>query len=102
MISRSVIRAWHDSQAHQRQHLLRADAAAVEGRDLGLDAAAGYLGQMAPPERFLIPDVLADIGQAADDLEAKRLLRCGLGCRHPGRQRGQDGQEHQPEPLPKR
>ena len=71
----------HDAEAQQLQHLLAADAAAVEGHDLRMHAPGGDLRHAPHPEGRLVPVILLHAGEAADDVEF--YTRIGLARMRP-------------------
>ena len=65
----------HHAEPHQLQHLLAADAAAVEGHDLCMHAATGDFRNALGPERRLMRVILLDAGEAADNLKLHERVR---------------------------
>jgi hypothetical protein len=64
-----------DAELDEAQHLLTLDAGAVEGDDLGGRAAAAQRLQLLRPERLLVPRVLVELAEAADDAQVLDRLR---------------------------
>ena len=90
------------TELHQAQHLLAADAGAIERHDLGGDAAAAEARELVAPERLFMARVLVDAAQAADDAQAlhrRRLRRC---LRHARRRSARNVSAHWPSALASR